>query len=176
MDIDFKNIAGLAPALVHEDGTGEVLMVHFMNLDAFTKTLDAGYVISYSRTPQQLWAKSETSSNRSQVISALTGCDRDIVLLRASGEGDGVFCHTGTKSWFTKELSSRQRGRNQESLFGNFQKQPSGSNSGPGETGWPTRQLSRKGLEEIASALTTLAEVEGRTAHPELLRVRCAHA
>lgn len=105
MDIDFEKMDGLAPAVVQEDGTGEVLMVGFMNPDAFAKTLDTGYVTFYSRTRQKLWTKGETSGNRLRVMSAFTDCDRDTVLLRVQVEGDGVVCHTGTKSCFTEELA-----------------------------------------------------------------------
>ena len=104
MQIDFEKMDGLAPAIVQEDATGEVLMVGFMNAEAFDKTAETGYVTFYSRTRQKLWMKGETSGNRLHVVSALTDCDRDTVLLRVKVEGDGVVCHTGTKSCFTEPL------------------------------------------------------------------------
>lgn len=104
MEIDFEKMDGLAPAVVQEDATGEVLMLGFMNPEAFAKTLDTGYVTFYSRTRQKLWTKGETSGNRLRVISATTDCDRDTVLLRVQVEGDGLVCHTGTKSCFTEPL------------------------------------------------------------------------
>jgi len=104
MQIDFEKMDGLAPAIVQEDATGEVLMVGFMNAEAFNKTAETGYVTFYSRTRQKLWMKGETSGNRLRVVSALTDCDRDTVLLRVKVEGDGVVCHTGTKSCFTEPL------------------------------------------------------------------------
>jgi phosphoribosyl-ATP pyrophosphohydrolase/phosphoribosyl-AMP cyclohydrolase len=105
MRIDFEKMDGLAPAIVQEDTTGEVLMVGFMNSEAFAMTVDTGYVTFYSRTRQQLWTKGETSGNRLRVICAFTDCDRDTVLLRVQVEGDGVVCHTGTKSCFTEPLA-----------------------------------------------------------------------
>ena len=104
MQIDFEKMDGLAPAIVQEDTTGEVLMVGFMNAEAFAKTMETGYVTFYSRTRQKLWTKGETSGNRLRVVSALTDCDRDTVLFRVKVEGDGVVCHTGTKSCFTEPL------------------------------------------------------------------------
>jgi len=104
MQIDFEKMDGLAPAIVQEDATGEVLMVGFMNVEAFNKTAETGYATFYSRTRQKLWMKGETSGNRLRVVSALTDCDRDTVLLRVKVEGDGVVCHTGTKSCFTEPL------------------------------------------------------------------------
>jgi len=105
MQIDFGKMDGLAPAIVQEDSTGEVLMVGFMNPEAYSRTAETGYVTFYSRTRQKLWMKGETSGNRLRVISALTDCDRDTVLFRVHVEGDGLVCHTGTKSCFTESLS-----------------------------------------------------------------------
>lgn len=110
MQIDFEKMDGLAPAIVQEDTTGEVLMVGFMNAEAFAKTMETGYVTFYSRTRQKLWTKGETSGNRLRVISALTDCDRDTVLFRVKVEGDGVVCHTGTKSCFTEPLAVKTAG------------------------------------------------------------------
>jgi phosphoribosyl-AMP cyclohydrolase len=107
MEIDFDKMDGLAPAIVQEDTTGEVLMVGFMNSEAFARTVDTGYVTFYSRTRQELWTKGETSGNRLRVITAFTDCDRDTVLLRVQVEGDGLVCHTGTKSCFTEMLAIR---------------------------------------------------------------------
>ncbi len=105
MQIDFAKMDGLAPAIVQEDSTGEVLMVGFMNAESYARTVETGYVTFYSRTRQKLWMKGETSGNRLRVISAFTDCDRDTVLLRVFVEGDGLVCHTGTKSCFTEALA-----------------------------------------------------------------------
>lgn len=105
MKIDFEKMDGLAPAIVQEDATGEVLMVGFMSPEAFARTVDTGYVTFYSRTRQTLWTKGETSGNRLRVISAFTDCDCDTVLLRVQVEGDGLVCHTGSKSCFTQPLA-----------------------------------------------------------------------
>lgn len=105
MKIDFDKMDGLAPAIVQEDSTGDVLMVGFMNPEAYSRTVETGYVTFYSRTRQKLWMKGETSGNRLRVISAFTDCDRDTVLFRVHVEGDGLVCHNGTKSCFTEPLS-----------------------------------------------------------------------
>ena len=105
MQIDFEKLDGLAPAIVQDDATGEVLMVGFMNPEALAKTIDSGYVTFYSRTRQKLWTKGETSGNRLRIVAALTDCDRDTLLLRVKVEGDGVVCHTGSKSCFTERLA-----------------------------------------------------------------------
>ena len=105
MQIDFEKMDGLAPAIVQEDSTGEVLMVGFMNAESYARTIETGYVTFYSRTRQKLWMKGETSGNRLRILSALTDCDRDTILVRVEVEGDGLVCHTGSKSCFTERLA-----------------------------------------------------------------------
>jgi phosphoribosyl-ATP pyrophosphohydrolase/phosphoribosyl-AMP cyclohydrolase len=104
MKIDFEKMQGLIPAVVQDARSLEVLMVGFMNQDAYDKTLETGYVTFYSRTRNKLWTKGETSGNRLRVIDAATDCDQDTVLVRVVVEGDGVVCHTGTRSCFTEVL------------------------------------------------------------------------
>ena len=103
--IDFEKMRGLAPAIVQDAGNGEVLMLGFMNDEAYRKTIFGGYVTFYSRTRHELWTKGETSGNRLKVVSASTDCDRDTLLFRVEVEGAGVVCHEGTRSCFTKEIS-----------------------------------------------------------------------
>jgi phosphoribosyl-AMP cyclohydrolase len=111
MKIDFEKMQGLIPAVVQDAGSLEVLMVGFMNQDAYDKTLETGYVTFYSRTRNKLWTKGETSGNRLRVIDAATDCDQDTVLVRVVVEGDGVVCHTGTRSCFTEVLPVAESAR-----------------------------------------------------------------
>jgi phosphoribosyl-AMP cyclohydrolase len=111
LQIDFEKMQGLAPAIVQDDATGEVLMLGFMNRDAYQRTLTSGYATFFSRTRNKLWMKGETSGNRLRVTSAATDCDSDTVLLRVKVEGDGMVCHEGTRSCFTKTLSVNGGGR-----------------------------------------------------------------
>ena len=104
-EVDFEKMRGLAPAIVQDAASGEVLMLGFMNREALVKTLSTGFVTFFSRTRSQLWTKGETSGNRLELVSAATDCDRDTVLLRVRVLGDGVVCHTGTRSCFTEPLS-----------------------------------------------------------------------
>src|SRR5258707_60991 len=103
-DIDFDKLGGLAPAIVQDADNGDVLMLGFVNPESLAITMKTGFVTFYSRTRQKLWMKGETSGNRLEVISALTDCDHDTVLFRVHVEGDGLVCHTGTKSCFTEPL------------------------------------------------------------------------
>jgi phosphoribosyl-ATP pyrophosphohydrolase/phosphoribosyl-AMP cyclohydrolase len=90
--------------VIQDASTDELLMVGFMNRDAWDATLRSGFVTFYSRTRQTLWTKGETSGNRLQVVAAWTDCDRDTILLRVRVLGEGKVCHTGSRSCFTEEL------------------------------------------------------------------------
>ena len=103
-EIDFDKMQGLAPAIVQDAASGEVLMLGFMNREACDRTLTTGYVTFFSRTRNQLWTKGETSGNRLKVVSATIDCDRDTLLLQVEVEGAGLVCHEGTRSCFTRAL------------------------------------------------------------------------
>ncbi len=105
--IDFDKMQGLLPAIVQDAASGEVLMLGFMNREAYEQTLRAGYITFFSRTRNQLWTKGETSGNRLEVVSVSTDCDRDTVLLQVRVLGEGVVCHQGTRSCFTQSLPFR---------------------------------------------------------------------
>jgi phosphoribosyl-ATP pyrophosphohydrolase/phosphoribosyl-AMP cyclohydrolase len=98
--MDFAKLGGLLPAVVQDDATNEVLMVGFMNEEAWRRTRESGYVTFFSRTRQQLWMKGETSGNRLLVRQVMLDCDEDTVLIKARREGDGNVCHLGRVSCF----------------------------------------------------------------------------
>jgi phosphoribosyl-AMP cyclohydrolase len=102
--LDFDKMNGLLPAVVQDWRDREVLMVGFMNRQAFEQTLERGYVTFFSRTRDELWVKGESSGNKLRVVSAQTDCDRDTLLLRVEVEGQGVVCHRGTRSCFTETI------------------------------------------------------------------------
>jgi phosphoribosyl-ATP pyrophosphohydrolase/phosphoribosyl-AMP cyclohydrolase len=104
VEIDFDKMQGLAPAVIQDAATGELLMLGFMNSEALETTLRTGFVTFYSRTRQTLWTKGDTSGNRLEVVAAWTDCDCDTVLLRVRVLGAGKVCHKGSRSCFTREL------------------------------------------------------------------------
>jgi phosphoribosyl-ATP pyrophosphohydrolase/phosphoribosyl-AMP cyclohydrolase len=104
MEIDFEKMQGLIPAVLQDADNGDVLMVGFMNREAYERTQKSGYATFFSRTRNQLWMKGETSGNRARVFSMTTDCDRDTVLLRVRLEGQGVICHEGTRSCFNQAI------------------------------------------------------------------------
>ncbi|MGD0940451.1 MAG: phosphoribosyl-AMP cyclohydrolase [Terracidiphilus sp.] len=103
--IDFEKMDGLVPGIVQDAQTGEMLMLGFLNATSYAKTLETGFVTFWSRTRQKLWMKGETSGNRLRVVTAATDCDNDTLLFRVIVEGDGLVCHEGTVSCFTKTVS-----------------------------------------------------------------------
>ncbi len=104
MQIDFEKMQGLVPAIVQDADNGDILMLGFVNAESLQSTFSTGFVTFYSRTRQKLWMKGETSGNRLRVVSASTDCDQDALLFRVRVQGDGVVCHEGTRSCFTREL------------------------------------------------------------------------
>ena len=103
--MDFTKLNGLIPAVVQDATSGEVLMVGFMNEDAWALTRETGYVTFFSRTRNTLWTKGETSGNRLKVEQIFIDCDEDTVLVKAAREGDGNVCHTGARSCFSTEVT-----------------------------------------------------------------------
>ena len=93
--MDFTKLDGLVPAVVQDETSSEVLMVGFMNDEAWKLTQQTGYVTFFSRTRNKLWMKGETSGNRLAVRQVLLDCDEDTVLIKVRREGDGNVCHTG---------------------------------------------------------------------------------
>ena len=102
--MDFTKLDGLIPAVVQDYQSGEVLMVGFMNEEAWEITKRTGYVTFYSRTRNTLWTKGETSGNRLQVVDLLVDCDDDTLLVKANRLGDGNVCHTGQRTCFNTRL------------------------------------------------------------------------
>jgi phosphoribosyl-AMP cyclohydrolase len=85
-------------------------MLGFLNEVSYAKTLETGFVTFWSRTRQKLWMKGETSGNRLRVVSAATDCDSDALLFKVEVEGDGLVCHEGTVSCFTKNIAMGSEG------------------------------------------------------------------
>jgi phosphoribosyl-AMP cyclohydrolase len=114
--IDFTKLDGLACGVVQDAATGQVLMVGFLNEESYRKTLESGFVTFWSRTRKKLWMKGETSGNRLRIVESATDCDNDTLLFRVVVEGDGLVCHEGTVSCFTKPLvTSTPAGTSKES-------------------------------------------------------------
>jgi phosphoribosyl-AMP cyclohydrolase len=103
MEFDFAKLNGLIPAVVQDYGTGEVLMVGFMNAEALKKTLVDGDATFYSRSRNRLWTKGEHSGHRLRVREVRVDCDADSILLRVDPKGPGV-CHEGYRTCFYRRV------------------------------------------------------------------------
>ena len=99
IQLDFTKLDGLVPAVAQDYKTGEILMVAFMNEEAFMLTLKTGIVHYWSRSRKTLWKKGESSGNVQQVKEIRIDCDNDCVLLKINQIGDAA-CHTGYRSCF----------------------------------------------------------------------------
>ncbi len=101
-----KYADGLLPVVVQDDKSLEVLMVGYMNEEAYNKTIETGLVTFYSRTRQTLWTKGETSGNSLNLKSMHVDCDSDTLLVRV--DPIGPTCHTGARSCFYQEEDSAE--------------------------------------------------------------------
>ncbi|HEY4627740.1 MAG TPA: bifunctional phosphoribosyl-AMP cyclohydrolase/phosphoribosyl-ATP diphosphatase HisIE [Flavobacterium sp.] len=102
MNIDFsKNTDGLIPAIIQDSETKTVLMLGFMNAEAYQKTVDTKKVTFYSRTKQRLWTKGEESGNFLNLIDIKNDCDNDTLLIQVKPEGPT--CHKGTDTCWAEE-------------------------------------------------------------------------
>jgi len=101
MELDFKKMSGLIPAVIQDERTNKVLMVGFMNEEALEKTQTTGKVTFFSRTKNRLWTKGEESGNFLNVMSITEDCDCDTLLIKVHPEGP--VCHTGSDTCFQEK-------------------------------------------------------------------------
>ena len=102
---DFEKCGGLIPAIAQDVATGEVLMLAYMNQQAWEATLKTGKATYWSRTRQELWVKGQTSGHQQLVKEIRIDCDSDAVLLKIEQLG-GADCHTGHRSCFHKKIEN----------------------------------------------------------------------
>jgi len=122
-EIDFSKLDGLAAVVVKDNSTSDVLMVGFMNEEAYLNTLQTGLVTFYSRSRNKQWVKGESSGHTLQVVSLRTDCDRDAIVVRVNANGPGV-CHEGYQSCFfrlrvgDKWITTEQQTFSPEDIYG----------------------------------------------------------
>lgn len=137
--LNYKKLNGLIPAIVQDNKTREVLMLGFMNEEAFEKTKTENLVTFFSRTRKELWTKGETSENYLKVKEIITDCDNDTLLILA--EPTGPVCHTGTKTCFGEQSSAFDLNYLQTVIDQRRDEMPEGSY---------TTKLFSKGINKIA--------------------------
>jgi len=101
---DFAKCDGLVPAIAQDVATGDVLMMAYMNEEAYDETLKTGQAVYFSRSRNKLWRKGEESGNVQKVSAVFLDCDADTILLKVEQIG-GAACHTGYKSCFFNEIT-----------------------------------------------------------------------
>jgi len=103
MNIDFNKTDGLVPVIIQDEQTLEVLMLGYMNQEAYDKTVQDNIVTFFSRSKNRLWTKGETSNNFLHVKSMALDCDNDTLLIKV--KANGPTCHTGSRSCFKTEYN-----------------------------------------------------------------------
>lgn len=141
MTLDFEKMGGLVPAIIQDARTKNVLMLGFMNKEAFEKTQSTGLVTFYSRTKKRLWTKGEESGNILKVVSIADDCDHDTLLIQAIPAGP--VCHTGNATCFseTNKFGIEFLAYLQEFINRRHQEMPEGSY---------TTSLFKKGVNRMA--------------------------
>ena len=109
MKIDFEKMGGLVPAIIQDATTRQVLMLGFMNDEAYQKTLNTGHVTFWSRTRQTLWTKGETSGHFLNLVDMKVDCDNDTLLVRVNPVGPT--CHMGTDTCWGEENTPIENGQ-----------------------------------------------------------------
>lgn len=106
INIDFEKQGGIVPVVAQDSSTNEVLMLAYMNKEAYELTLKSGFAHYFSRSKQRIWKKGESSGHTQKIVDILVDCDNDTLLLKV--EQEGVACHTGRKScFFTSTLDEK---------------------------------------------------------------------
>ena len=144
MKPDFKKFADeLVPVIVQDHKTNIVLMMGFMNEEAFNKTVTENRVVFYSRSKQRLWMKGETSGNYLQVQNILLDCDQDCLLIKANPQGP--VCHNGADTCFNEKNTNTHFLNQLEQVIDDRKKNPD-------ETSY-TGSLFKKGINAIAQKI-----------------------
>jgi len=139
MNIDFNKGDGLVPVIIQDEHTLEVLMLGYMNQEAYEKTVAENIVTFFSRSKNRLWTKGETSNNFLHVKSIQEDCDHDTLLIKVSA--DGPTCHTGARNCFNTEYNQNFILQLEQIVNDRFENPKEGSY---------VNKLREKGLNKIA--------------------------
>lgn len=137
---DFEKCEGLIPAIIQDADTRKVLMLGYMNAEAFQKTLEEKRVTFYSRSKQRLWTKGESSGNFLELKDIRIDCDNDTLLIKVNPQGP--VCHTGTDTCFTENNEGSSFLHKLESVIRERKNNPNDSSY--------TSSLFKKGINKIA--------------------------
>jgi len=139
-ELDFAKGDGLIPVIIQDDKTDKVLMLAYMNSEAYTKTISEGKVTFFSRSKERLWTKGETSGNFLNVVQIISDCDNDTLLIKVDPVGPA--CHTGADTCFDEENVGKSFIHQLEGVILDRQANP--------KEGSYTNHLFGKGINKIA--------------------------
>jgi len=158
MEIDFNKTDGLVPVIIQDEHTLEVLMLGYMNKEAYDKTVAENIVTFFSRSKNRLWTKGETSNNFLHVKNIAIDCDNDTILIKV--KADGPTCHTGDRSCFKTDYNQNFILQLEQIIADRYENPQEGSY---------VNKLRQKGLNKIAqkvgeegveTVIAALAETE----------------
>jgi phosphoribosyl-ATP pyrophosphohydrolase/phosphoribosyl-AMP cyclohydrolase len=152
--IDWQKSGGLVPAIVQDATSGRVLMLGYMNRDAYERTLSVGEAVFFSRSKQRLWRKGETSGNTLKVMEIRADCDGDTLLVRA--EPAGPTCHRGTVTCFGEELDATLLDELEAVIDGRLAQRPEDSYVAKLAVAGVARAAQKVGEEGVETALAAV--------------------
>lgn len=162
MNLDFEKMGGLIPAIIQDAVTRNVLMLGFMNKEAYEKTIETGKVTFWSRTRNTLWTKGETSGNFLNVVSIQDDCDHDTLLIKANPVGP--VCHTGAATCFedSNEMGVLFLSMLQDFIDKRFKEMPEGSYTTSLFQSGVNRMAQKVGEEAVETVIEATNGTDGR--------------
>lgn len=158
MKIDFDKTGGLVPVIIQDEQTLEVLMLGYMNQEAYDKTAKENIVTFFSRTKNRLWTKGETSNNFLHVKSITIDCDNDTLLIKV--KPDGPTCHTGDRSCFKTEYNQNFILELEGIIADRYENPVEGSYVNKLRTKGLNKIAQKVGEEGVETVIAALAETE----------------
>jgi len=158
MNIDFNKSDGLVPVIIQDEQTLEVLMLGYMNQEAYDKTVQENIVTFYSRSKNRLWTKGETSNNFLHVKSIDIDCDDDTLLIKV--KADGPTCHTGSRSCFKTEYNQNFILQLEAIVADRYENPQEGSYINKLRTKGLNKIAQKVGEEGVETVIAALAETE----------------
>jgi len=158
MNIDFNKTDGLVPVIIQDEQTLEVLMLGYMNQEAYDKTVQENIVTFFSRSKNRLWTKGETSNNFLHVKSIDIDCDNDTLLIKV--KADGPTCHTGSRSCFKTEYNQNFILQLEAIVADRYENPQEGSYINKLRTKGLNKIAQKVGEEGVETVIAALAETE----------------
>ena len=158
MNIDFNKTDGLVPVVIQDDKTLEVLMLGYMNQEAYDKTAKENIVTFFSRSKNRLWTKGETSNNFLHVKSMHIDCDNDTLLIKATP--DGPTCHTGERNCFKTDYNQNFIMQLEQIIADRYENPQEGSYINKLRNKGLNKIAQKVGEEGVETVIAALAETE----------------